>query len=166
MNRRKQAVALLMAGLLLVGLSGCGQKEVHKEPDYSALIEQPLDLALENLLDEAAVRAVTQWDVACLGVFDNGTQLLFSDESGAYQVMVQMINGTRQEFDEDVGQLDDLLSVENMGHVTWWHGETRQLMTYVEGYAISVLVSTGGDDMDVQPVATQLMTHILNSIER
>ncbi len=160
-------MAVSMAGVLLaMGLCACGgEPEVSLEPDYSAMIEAQLDLTLENLLSEEEVSQVLGTDMIRLGVFEDGTQLMFGQDTGAYQVMVQMINTTRGQFDEDMNQMAELSAIEDTGEVAWWDAATRQAMAYADGYAVSVCVEVGDADMEVQPMAVSLLQRVLENME-
>ena len=155
-----KCISLLLALCLpLCGLAGCGKDE---EPNYSALIEPALDVALENCLDADTLNAVLGYNMQLLGVYEDGTQMVFSNEAGE-QVMVQMLNQTREGFDGLLEGMEPLEAVEGLGESAYWHSGTAQLMTYANGYAISVCI-TISDDMDVLSPSKSFTQCILDNL--
>lgn len=150
---------LLALCLLLTAFAGCGK---DKEPDYSTLIEAPLDVALENCLDSDTVNDILGYNMQLLGVYEGGTQMIFANEMDE-QVMIQMVNQSREGFDGLVADMESLEAQEGLGEVAWWHGGTAQLMTYADGYAISVCISIS-DDMETLSHSEAITRHILDNL--
>ncbi len=157
----KLLAALLALCLPLTALVGCGK---DKEPDYSALIEEPLDVSLEDCLDAATVNQVLGYNMELLGVYEDGTQMLFTNDMGE-QVMVQMVNESRQGFDDMLADMESLEAQPDLGEVAYWHGGTAQLMTYADGYAVSVCIMIT-DDMETLSHSRQLTEHILENLDK
>jgi len=150
--------ALAATLLLLLTLSACGDEV--KEPDYSALIEEPLDISLEDCLDAATLNTLIGYDMELVGVFEDGTQMVFTGIAGS-QVTVNAINETRQGFDDMMVNMTDLEAVEGLGQVAWWR--RGELMTYTDGYALSVVVRLS-DDVVTLPHAKSITEHILRKL--
>lgn len=161
MKMTKRIVALLALCLLLTALVGCGK---DKEPDYSALIDEPLDVALADCLDAATVNRVLGYNMELLGVYEDGTQMLFTNDLGE-QVMVQMVNESREGFDDMLTDTESLEAQEDLGEVAYWHSGTAQLMTYADGYAISVCIMIT-DDMETLSHSRQLTEHVLENLNK
>ncbi len=149
---------LLVVCLPLLSLTACGDEV--KEPDYSALIEEPLDISLEDCLDAATLNTLIGYDMELVGVFEDGTQMVFTGIAGS-QVTVNAINETRQGFDDMMAEITGLEAVEGLGEVAWWNG--GELMAYANGYALSVTVSLS-DDVVTLPHAKSITEHILGKL--
>lgn len=159
MRKMSKRIGVLAAALLLlVSLTACGDEA--KEPNYSALIEEPLDISLGDCLDAATLNTLIGYDMELVGVFEDGTQMVFTGIAGS-QVMVNAINETRQGFDDMMANMTNLEVVEGLGEVAWWNG--GELMVYANGYALSVAVRLS-DDVVTLPHAKSITEHILGKL--
>ncbi len=156
----KRMGALTAALLLLLSLAACGDE--MKEMDYSALIEEPLDISLEDCLDAATLNTLIGYDMELVGVFEDGTQMVFTGIAGS-QVTVNAINETRQGFDKMMADMTGLEAVEGLGEVAWW--SAGELMTYADGYALSVVVRLS-DDMTTLSHARSITEHVLGKLKK
>ncbi len=142
---KRMGIAMLLC-LLAALLGGCMQG--GQEPSSAASTEastttsrtelQLLPFRIDELLTKEHVEEITGVSMNDPQVFENGTQLYFLSEDNLSSVQVDVSQTTFEVFDLLAGQFRDAVTVEELGESAWWSEETQTLLSYGNGYLVSV----------------------------
>lgn len=146
---KRMASGVLLLCLLAVLLCGCAG---GKEPSSSAPSAGPigtstttsrtelqlLPFGIDELLTKEHVEEVTGLSMNDPQVFENGAQLYFLSEDNLSSVQVDVSQTTFEAFDLLAGQFRDALTVAELGEGAWWSEEAQTLLSYKNGYLVSV----------------------------
>lgn len=155
-------LCLLCAALLC----GCNGKPAESEPDYSALTLPPVDLSITDCITAEELTAIMGSPMQLLGVFEDGSQAVFTSEDGTHQVLVHMLNQTLAGFEAMKNSSSyEMKWQEGLGEAAYWYGDTSQMMFFSGGYAVDIGISGTDDDAQSHNVYTmQIAETILGKL--
>ncbi len=154
---RKSLIAVGLLCLCLL-LAGCGDK-APVEPDYSGMIVPPLQEDITAYLSAAQVEEVLGQPATLLGVFDDGTQMVYTTD--AYRLTVNMQNTTRAGYEALLGDAPGFIPVAGLGEVAHRNETDTAYIAYAAGHTVEVTLE--GEDLPAAS-ARQLLEKILSRI--
>lgn len=168
-NVMKTMCRLWIVGLLgALLLTGChaGSTASDAQPDYSALIVPPVDLAITDCITEQQLTTVLGYPMHLLGTFEEGTQAVYLSEDSACQVTIHMINQTRAGFDAMVANaIVPMILQDGLGEAAYWYEGKTQLMAYCDDYAVDVAVTCADTDQ-IETYTRQIAELILTKLQQ
>ena len=165
----KKLLVFLCVFAALSLLSGCGgTNATSKEPDYSALIQPPVDLTITDCISEQELSTILGYSMTLLGVAEEGSQAVYQTDDGTCVVTVHMLNQTRAGFDAMVNASTvPMVLQEGLGESAYWYEETAQLMLYSGGYAVDIaLVSVDITPANSKAYVLEIAGSILQRLPR
>ena len=161
MQNWKRVLAMCLCIGMLFGLSGCKR---GAEPNYSSMIDAPLDVSITECLSAETLQVMFGKTFKQTGVCENGTQVTYTsvDEDGMH-VVLNMQNSTLSGYHVILTSLENVVLVENLGEVSHWCKDTHSLLTYFNGYMMEIIVIVGGDK-NTQTYAIEIMRMVMRSI--
>lgn len=161
MKNIHKMIAVFLVVLLV--LCGCGEKEV--DLDYESLVVAPVDVSVTDCITEDQVTTVIGVPMTLLGVYEDGTQTIYTSEDGTCQVNVNLKNQTRELFNSEIDALGDAVTmVTSVGEVAYWCNTTGELLVYYNGYSLGVAVSIAGES-EVDPYISQIAELIWKKLQ-
>ncbi len=145
----KKICAILLIGLLCVGLCACGEEPVEAPADYNYnnLTEPVVDVEITDCITEQQLSTILGVSVLPPQLGDSNTQAIYQSEDGTCMVSISLKNQARGVFDSDIAALGDAAAmVTTYGEVAYWCSTTGELLVYQNGYALGIAVSIAGVD--------------------
>lgn len=142
----QKGLAVLLAVLLLLGLTACADKaedgaESLTVEEYLPEIVPPLNLSITDCLSEAQVSEIIGVDMVASDAYEHGTWVIYSSEDGRRQVSVSMENTTAELYATLIQSLPEAQAFSELGDNAYWNAPTSELIYYIEGYQIAVKVT-------------------------
>lgn len=145
-------------------LASCGSPSPSQPTlDYGELVTPALDKDITQCVTEQQLSAAVGRDMTLTGVYEDGTQAVYTDATGRYTVMVNMKNMTREAFDALADGLEDAEPVEELGERACWVGG-QELLCYAAGYGIDVAIETTASRSPL-PQARAVVQALLEAVE-
>lgn len=162
---KKRYIMLGIALACAVLLGGCGNRPEVSEPDYSALIQPPVDVNITDCVTAEELAVIMGCPMELLGVYEENSQALFISEDSTHQVMVHMLNQTLAGFEAmKNASTSEMVWQEGLGEAAYWYGDASQLMFYSGGYAVDVAVTGTDDGSQHKAYAQQIAETILRKL--
>ena len=142
----KKICAILLIGLLCMGLCACGEEPVEApaDYDYGDLTEPVVDLKITDCITEQQLTTVLGYTMLPPAISDFDTTATYQSEDGCI-VTINLKNQTMELFNSDIAALGDTVTLyEGVGEAAYKSSVTGGLLVYQNGYSLGVTVVIPG----------------------
>lgn len=159
-------ISLVLALCLMVTAAACSADKGKEEADRSQTAETApplLSVNLATLLTPEQIADAIGTPVGAPQMYENNTWAHYTGtESPATTVDISLDETTRAVFDARADLYANKTEAPQLGEVSWWDKTSGELLTYGNGYTISVRVGFAEEaDEDMQLMATRHLTALL-----
>lgn len=162
----KRWICVILALFLMGMAAACSTDEPatdKKQPETSETAAPLLNVDLASLLTPEQIGDAIGAAVGKPQMYEDNTWAHYTGTDSATTVDISMDQTTRAVFDARAELYPNKIDAPLLGEVSWWNKETGELLTYGEGYTVSVRVGfadTAADE-DMQLMATRHLTALL-----
>lgn len=158
-------ISLLVVLCLLGTAAACStdkEKEASSLPETSETAPPLLQVDLATLLTPEQIGDAIGASVGEPQMYEDDTWAHYTATDSATTVDISLDETTRAVFDARADLYPDKVEAPFVGEISWWDAQSGELLTYGDGYTISVRVGFADEaDEDMQLMATRHLTALL-----
>lgn len=162
----KRWISFLAVLCVMLAVTACSSDKGKTNPDASSTVETApplLSVDLSKLLTTEQIADAIGTAVGEPQMYEDKTWAHYTGtDSPNTTVDISLDENTREVFDARAALYANHTAVPQLGEVSWWDKTSGELLTYGNGYIVSVRVGFADQaDEDMQQMATRHLTALL-----